>query len=605
MMKQKLTFVIVLFSWLLSFVGCTSTKSIIHPSVKIVTKEYPLGKRYPDSGRLLAVSPDSKRLAYSFKRGGKEIAVIDGLEGKGYDSIDSLVFSPDSKRVAYKVTHNGKQIAIIDRKEWRKYDLIENWGFLGNTTKDIVYSKNSKRFAYKAKMGRKWFAVIDGFEGKKYQNIDCGAFSPDSRRIAYTARKAYNQAFLVVDGVEGKQYNGAFTPIFSPDSKHIAYMARLKHEEDYRTGKLKQSWTVVLDGIEGDEYDKVGNLLFSLDSKRLFYSAIKDGKEFAIINGNKSIGYDASLKKFSFLGISSGGKYWKNNILGIFSPDSMRLAYIAMRGKKWHVVVDGKEGNGYDAIGEWFWEGFNYMIFSPDSKRIAYKAKRGDKWFVVVDGVEGEEYDAIGSPLEGHHIVFSPDGKRVGYKAKRGDKSFIVIDGIKGKQYDECSNPSFSRDSWHVAYKARRGKKEFSVIDGVEGEEYDYVWSIDWFTPDSKRVIYIARRCKTEGPQSKFARAIWKVLSPKSCKDFVVVNGIEHVSYDFIYTATFSLDSKNIAYSAERRGKVFVIVNNIEGEKYDGFIKGSKLVFDNNNSLHTLVIRGEEFLRSEMSIFGE
>ena len=32
---------------------------------------------------------------------------------------------------------------------------------------------------------------------------------------------------------------------------------------------------------------------------------------------------------------------------------------------------------------------------SPDSKRVAYVAIEGNKWFVVVDGKEGRKYDDI------------------------------------------------------------------------------------------------------------------------------------------------------------------------------------------------------------------
>ena len=65
------------------------------------------------------------------------------------------------------------------------------------------------------------------------------------------------------------------------------------------------------------------------------------------------------------------------------------MAYVAARGGKRLVVVDGVEGKEYDGIGE------GTPVFSPDSKRVAYAAARGAKQLVVVDGVEGKEYDGI------------------------------------------------------------------------------------------------------------------------------------------------------------------------------------------------------------------
>ena len=65
------------------------------------------------------------------------------------------------------------------------------------------------------------------------------------------------------------------------------------------------------------------------------------------------------------------------------------MAYVAWKGDKLLVVVDGKEGPAYDEIGE------GDPIFSPDGKRVAYVAWKGDKQLVVVDGEEGPAYDGI------------------------------------------------------------------------------------------------------------------------------------------------------------------------------------------------------------------
>ncbi len=140
--------------------------------------------------------------------------------------------------------------------------------------------------------------------------------------------------------------------------------------------------------------------------------------------------------------------------------------------------------------------------FSPDSRRVAYVAARGGKWLVVVDGVEGKEHDGIvaGSP------VFSADSKRVAYAARRVAKQLVVVDGVEGKEYDGAANLVFSPDSKRVAYEAKRGDRWLAVVDGVEGKEYD------------------------------------------------------------------------------------------------GFLKGSGLVFDSPSQLHTLALRGDEFLRVEVKI---
>jgi Tol biopolymer transport system component len=130
----------------------------------------------------------------------------------------------------------------------------------------------------------------------------------------------------------------------------------------------------------------------------------------------------------------------------VFSPDSRRMTFAAQTGSKWFVVMNGKEGKSYDYIGavkafinaKLTW-GIP-PIFSPDSQRVAYLAMVGDKQVVVVDGQEEKPYDisgatAFGSPGN-RAVVFSPDSRRVAYVATFGGKDVVVVDGKEGKPYD-------------------------------------------------------------------------------------------------------------------------------------------------------------------------
>jgi hypothetical protein len=63
-----------------------------------------------------------------------------------------------------------------------------------------------------------------------------------------------------------------------------------------------------------------------------------------------------------------------------------------------------------------------------------------------------------------------------------------------------------------------------------------------------------------------------------------------------------SPNSKRVAYAARRGGKGFVVVDGVEGKEYDGFMKGSRLIFDSPSQFHTLALSGNEFLRVEVEI---
>ena len=74
-----------------------------------------------------------------------------------------------------------------------------------------------------------------------------------------------------------------------------------------------------------------------------------------------------------------------------------------------------------------------YMFkVSPDGKRMAHAAKKGKKWFLVVDGRDGTKYDGLVPVSQ----IFSPDGKCVAYIAMTGKKQFVVVDGREGSGYD-------------------------------------------------------------------------------------------------------------------------------------------------------------------------
>jgi hypothetical protein len=167
----------------------------------------------------------------------------------------------------------------------------------------------------------------------------------------------------------------------SPDSKRVAYGA-----------KRGLKWFNVVDGVKGNEYDDLSGItLFSPDSKHVVYGALRSAwrhsKEWLVVDGveRKERHYDKI----------DGGNL-------AFSPNSKRMAFVALRGDMQFVVVDSVEGKEYDGIAE------GSLSFTPDSKRVAYWARRAKKGMVVVDGVEGKEYDGL---LNGSRLVFDSSGE--------------------------------------------------------------------------------------------------------------------------------------------------------------------------------------------------
>jgi len=255
-------------------------------------------------------SPDSRRVAYAAERQGKFLIVVDGAEGQWFDDIYNPVFSPDGQHVAYVAGPVGSRSALVDGES-----ISAKYPDVGGGT-GVVFSPDGQRLAYSvvAAPGKE-LAVIDGREDPPYDNVGKIYFSPDSRRVLYTAFRD-RKAFVVLDGVPGKAYDaiGYPTQPFSPDSQRVTHLAA-------RNGKK----TVVVDGKEEGNYEEIPWLWFSPDSRRLAYRVQRGGKELTVVDGQEGKPYDLTFAP-------------------TFSPDCRHVAnFVDHRGKTF-VVVDGIEG---------------------------------------------------------------------------------------------------------------------------------------------------------------------------------------------------------------------------------------------------------------------
>lgn len=443
------------------------------------------------------------------------------------------------------------------------------------------------------------------FVSEEYDTImpNSLVFSPNGENFAFVGIRG-GRFFLVVNDKERGNYDAILPPTFTPDGKKIVYAAKLGQKAFVTVESVSGSQDEYY-GSEGKgkEYDSVGLPVIDRSGRRIAYAAKQGEKWFVVIDG-KEVGEYDEVPADSL----------------VFSPDGSRLAYVARRGGSWFVVLDEKESQPYEGIKK------GSIVFSPDGKRIAYVVRKGEKQVPIVDGLEGGEFDKVivvhFSPnsqkvfcvaqrgektllvLDGEEIednlvvlpVFSPDGQRMAYGASSGGKQFVVLDGVKGKSYDEIlPSFAFSPDGKRFIYAARKGKKFVAVLDGVESKEYDGLWwpSIfspgkyngrPWFTPfslDSKRVAYFAQR---DG------------------KWFAVVDGVElKKRYDSIMNILFTPNSEQVVCEARRGNKTIIAVNESELE-FDGILKGSSVFFDSDSSFRILTLKPANLVISMYSV---
>jgi len=407
------------------------------------------GKGYDGIGRGLAFSPDSKRIAYITKRGNKWAVVVDGLprptvtgarqnmaptrvEGRGYDGIldGSLVFSPDSTRVAYAAKRGGRWVVVVNRREGRGYD-----GILAG--REPIFSPDSKRVAYAAKQGRKFVVVADGLAGAGYDAVGPLVFSPDSRRLAYVAERD-GKGLVVVDGLESDEYDD-----FLPGSRLVFDGPNSLHTLAHRDGEILRVEIQIVG--EAQDTPKVSSRKAPHAVQRpTLHLAQTDGKYGVVsvsfsLDGKRleSWSKDHTMRVWD---VATGKEVRTLNVPGrgvwpvSFSPDGGLVA-------KGYSTADTSNVNIYDlATGEmvhslkWPKHIVYSVSFSPDGKRIASSGSRPTKpgklkiWNVET----GQELlTIVGHKGPVLRVSFSPDGKFI---AGGGDKTVRVWDAAGGRE---------------------------------------------------------------------------------------------------------------------------------------------------------------------------
>ena len=188
----------------------------------------------------------------------------------------------------------------------------------------------------------------------------------------------------------------------------------------------------------------------------------------------------------------------------LFSPDGIRVAYAARRGKEDAVVIlDGEAGPPFASI-------VAGPVFSPDSRHLAFAVVDAGGLALVVDG------KTIGrGPLAGtdfiRDLTFAPDNTRLAYIGVTGGNLWdqgmtararrrVYVDGIAGAEYDVpyLGGLRFSRDGKHLVYVVggfadQSRTVAFVVANGSEGKRYDEIFGAPRFDEGERAVRYTAQ----------------------------------------------------------------------------------------------------------------
>lgn len=362
---------------------------------------------------------------------------------------------------------------------------------------------------------------------------------------------------------------------FSPDMRHVAYVVF-----------IGERMALGIDGDLGPPFSEVLTVqpVFSADGSRIAYGATVDGATRLVVDHEPILGFELAPQfPLPFA----------------FSPDALRLAFVASDGERVRVVVDGVPGESWDAIQSFTLGGVetSSLTFCPEGRRVFYQARRGKKRYVVVDGVPDPAFEQSG------RLVVSPDGSRYAYEAVTASGSCTVLDGQPGSMHKRTGTPVFSPDSRHVAYPASDGKEWWMTIDEEPHARFAEIHSSREsmhagyvFSPDSRRFAYLAREGRglrhkewfvvvdgEKGPPLRDVAFYWgdvktrdrcaePVFSPDNRhlavaarvgNDWsIVTDSVPGPGFHAVFWPVFSADGDTLAYLAKPDKEHAVVVTN-------------------------------------------
>ena len=277
----------------------------------------------------MAFAPDGKTLLYLVQRGDDLILFEGETVGREYKGMrapaEHLAISADGRSIAFTAMRSASRegyCVMVDDHCGEVFDSILTPPQFVADTHDVFYEARTTDGKSFVIVGDRKYANPTGVVGRphhvvvsangktvaNYWNLSQTLYTNDGRVVPM------NEGHVVVNGV-GRKAKGLVNSVaLSPDGESLAYVAQ-----------LPEGGAAVVRGEQtGEKFNGIDSLTFSPNSKALAYVArTVTEKSMVVLNGRKSGVFDAVLTPL------------------LFSPDSSKLAFGALRGREilWKVMA--------------------------------------------------------------------------------------------------------------------------------------------------------------------------------------------------------------------------------------------------------------------------
>ncbi len=367
-------------------------------------------------------------VAWVEQEGGRFQVVHDGRPGKAFAAVGTIVLSPDGRRCAHGALVDGTWRLVVDGAEGPGFAEIQAPAF----------SPDGAHVAYLARAGERWHPVIDGTLGPGARSPPPELrFSGDSSRLAFIADPdQQGVGRLLVSDLDFQEQvvveARASELVSSADGRWLAAVG----EREGKATVLKLAFAAPGRVHRGPGYDAASSPALGPDGASVAYLAERAGRRLVVLDD-----LEEPLPPGEVFGppVIRPGK--KALGVAILEGGLVRLLQPFAAGEAAGPAVDELEA----------------LVYSSDGRSHAYVARRGERWFVVVNGKEGPPLDRVVSP------AFSPDGRFLVYRARQDGRRFVVVADLGGRTvrqhppYQQVFPVRFTADGRSVAYGVKDG----------------------------------------------------------------------------------------------------------------------------------------------------